>query len=149
MIQERAIVIGIEGNLAIIQMQRESACCNCELNSGCGMGAIGRLLGHRRKPLTINNEYNLKAGDRVLLGLADHAFLKASLLIYGLPLVGLIGGGLLAQWVFSGSELHGFIFAVTGFIAGLWCSGLIAKINFSQSFNAKILDFGSEPKDRF
>jgi len=147
MIEEQAIVSGLEGDLAIIRMQRQSACSHCELNKGCGTGAIGRLLGHRSKPLAIRNDYDLKAGDRVLVGLPDRAFLNASLLIYGLPLVALIGGGLIAQWAFAGSELSVFIFSTAGFFAGLWFSGQIAKNHFSQQFNPRILEVGSEPID--
>jgi len=147
MIEEQAIVSGLDGDLAIIRMQRQSACSHCELNKGCGTGAIGRLLGHRSKPLAIRNDYNLKAGDRVLLGMPDRAFLNASLLIYGLPLVALIGGGLMAQWAFAGSELSVFIFSTAGFFAGLWFSGQIAKNHFSQQFNPQILEVGSEPID--
>ncbi len=147
MIEEQAIVSKLDGDLAIIRMQRQSACSHCELNKGCGTGAIGRLLGHRSKPLAIRNDYNLKAGDRVLLGLPDRAFLKASLLIYGLPLVALIGGGLLAQWAFTESELSVFILSTAGFIAGLWFSGQIAKNHYSQQFNPQILEVGSEPID--
>ena len=146
MIEEQAIVTEIEEDLAMIQMQRHSACSHCELSRGCGTGAIGRLLGHRSKPLTIRNRYNLKPGDSVVLGMPDEALLKASLLIYGLPLAGLIGGGLVAQWAFSESELYVFIFAVAGFIAGLTFSGLIAKSHFSQQFDPKILEAGGEPK---
>lgn len=146
MIEEQAIVTGLDGDRAMIQMQRHSACSHCELNSGCGTGAIGRLLGHRSKPLTIRNKHNLKTGDSVVLGMPDEAFLKASLLIYGLPLAGLIGGGLVAEWTFSASELYVFIFAVAGFIVGLTFSGLIAKSRFSQQFDPKILEAGSEPK---
>ncbi|MCZ6882665.1 MAG: SoxR reducing system RseC family protein [Gammaproteobacteria bacterium] len=147
MIEEQAIVSGLEGDLAIIRMQRQNACSHCELNKGCGTGAIGRLLGHRSKPLAIRNDYDLKAGDRVLVGLPDRAFLNASLLIYGLPLVALIGGGLIAQWAFAGSELSVFIFSTAGFFAGLWFSGQIAKNHFSQQFNPRILEVGSEPID--
>jgi len=147
MIEEQAIVSGLDGELAIIRMQRQSACSQCELNKGCGTGAIGRLLGHRSKPLAIRNDYDLKTGDRVLLGLPDRAFLKASLLIYGLPLVALIGSGLLAQWAFTGSELSVYILSTAGFIAGLWVSGWIAKNHYSQQFNPQILEVGSEPID--
>jgi sigma-E factor negative regulatory protein RseC len=147
MIEEQAVVTGLDGDLAMIQMLRHSACSHCELNSGCGTGAIGRLLGHRSKPLTIRNESNLKPGDRILLGMPDRAFLRASLLIYGLPLAGLIGAGLVAEWAFAGSELHVFIFSAAGFIAVLSFSSFIAKNYFSQQFNPKILQLDGEPKD--
>ena len=148
MIKEQAIVTGLDGNLASIQMQRNSACSHCELNSGCGTGTIGRLLGYRSKPLTIKNNYCLKPGDKVILGMSDHAFLKANLLIYGLPLIGLIGGGLVAQWIFPGAELTGLMFATAGFVAGLSSSGLIANKSTSHLFDAKVLEVDGEPKDR-
>ena len=147
MVKEKAIVTGLEGDLAMIQMLRHSACNHCELNSGCGTGAIGRMLGHRSKPLTIRNKFNLNPGDRVLLGMPDRAFLRASLLIYGLPLAGLIGAGLVAQWAFPGSDLYVFIFSAAGFIAGLSSSSLIAKNHFSQQFNPKILQVDGELKN--
>jgi sigma-E factor negative regulatory protein RseC len=147
MIKEQATVTGIEGNWAVIQMQRASVCSHCELNSGCGMGAIGRLLGHRSKPVMIVNEHQLKAGDSVILGLPERAFLKASLLIYGLPLLGLMVGGLLASWVIGKSELFVIAFALVGFVAGLQISAKIARNQHSSQFSPKVLEVRSEPTD--
>jgi sigma-E factor negative regulatory protein RseC len=146
MIEEQAIVTGTDGDMAIIQMQRHNACSGCELNNGCGTGAIGRLLGHRSKPLSIRNRDNLKSGDRVVLGMPDKAFLKASLLIYGLPLAGLMSAGMISQWLFADSEIYVVIFSAVGFIAGLASSGQIAKKRFSRQFNPKILKVVGEPK---
>jgi len=146
MIEEQAIVTGLDGDLAMIRMQRHSVCSQCELNKGCGTGAIGRLLGHRNKPLAIRNNFNLKVGDSVLLGLPDKAFLKASLLIYGLPLMALIGGGLLAQWAITESQLIVIIISTAGFITALYLSGIIAKKYFSKQFDPHILEVGGEPK---
>jgi sigma-E factor negative regulatory protein RseC len=147
MIEEQAIVTGLDGDLAMIQMQRHSTCSHCELSKGCGTGAIGRMLGHRSKPLAIGNKFDLKAGDSVLLGLPERAFLKASLLIYGLPLAALIGGGMLAQWTIVESEMSVIIFSTAGFTTALWLSGLIAKKYYSQQFNPRVLEIRGEPKD--
>lgn len=146
MIEEKAVVTGVVGNLAMIEVQRKSTCSHCELSRGCGTGAIGRLLGHRNKPLTISNKYDLKPGDRVLLGMPDKAFLKASLLIYGMPLLGMMAGGLLAQWLFGSSEMVTIILATTGFAAGLAFSANIAKRRFLPQFNPVILESNGEPK---
>ena len=145
MIKEQATVTGIDGNWAVIQMQRQSVCSHCELNSGCGMGAIGRLLGHRSKPVMIKNEHKLKAGDSVVLGLPDRAFLKASLLIYGLPLLGLMASGLLARWIIGESELFVIVFALVGFVAGLQISAKIARNQYSNQFSPQILEVRGEP----
>lgn len=146
MIEEKAIVTGVVDDLAMIQMQRQSACSHCELSRGCGTGALGRLLGHRSRPLTISNKYNFRTGDRLVIGMQDKAFLNASLLIYGLPLLGMMAGGLLAQWLFGKSEMVTIILAITGFACALAYSAYIARSRFSGQFNPVILKYNGEPK---
>lgn len=146
MIKEQATIVSLSGNRAEVQMDRQSACSHCEMSHGCGTGAIGRLLGKRSKPVNIEIEQDLKPGDLVELGLPDKAFLKASLLIYGLPLLGLFIGSILAETLFSDSEFMVFIFAIAGLISGLAVSGTIARIKFAGQFNPKILAVISEPK---
>ena len=146
MVKEKAKVTGLDGNWALVQMQRQSACSHCELSNGCGTGAIGRLLGHRRKPVKIKNEDQLKPGDSVVLGLPEGAFLKASLLIYGLPLLGLMVGGMLALWITGESELFAFVFAAAGFVTGLQISALLARRQYSNQFSPRILQVRGEPK---
>ena len=95
----------------------------------------------------IVNEHQLKAGDRVILGLPERAFLKASLLIYGFPLLGLMVGGLLARWVIGESELFVITFALAGFVAGLQISAKIARNQYSNQFSPKVLEVRGEPTD--
>jgi len=145
MVKEQATVTGLDGNWALVQMQRQSACSHCDLSNGCGTGAIGRLLGHRRKPVMIKNEHRLRPGDSVMLGLPEGAFLMASLLIYGLPLLGLIVGGMLASWIIGESELFAFVFASAGFVIGLQISAQFARKQYSNHISAKILQVRGEP----
>jgi sigma-E factor negative regulatory protein RseC len=148
MIRETATVTRLEGSQAVIDIQRQSVCGHCELNNGCGTGAIGRLLGHRSKSLKITNDKGLKPGDQVILGMQERAYLNASLVIYGLPLMGLISGGLLSQWVFGESDVNAFIGASAGMTLCLIFSNLIAKYRFSRQFNPTILQIIAEPKDK-
>ena len=147
MIKEKAIVTRREGNQVVIEMQRQSVCGHCELNNGCGTGAIGRLLGHRNKPLKITSKMDLKPGDQVILGIQDRAYLNASLIIYGLPLLGLISGGLLSQWIFGESDFNAFAGAAIGLTLCLIFSNQISRYRFSQQFNPEILQVIAEPKD--
>lgn len=149
MIEEQAIVVGVKGETAEIQMQRQSACSHCELSRGCGTGAIGRLLGHRSKPLIVENALNLKPGDHILLVMPDQSFLKASLLIYGLPLGLLVVAAIAAEALFAGSELLVPIAAGGGFLGGLIISAKLAGKRFSEQFKPKILRINNEPTDRF
>ncbi len=149
MIEEQAIVIGVKGDYVEIQMQRQSACSHCELNKGCGTGAIGRMLGHRSKPLLIENTLNLIPGDRILLGMPDRSFLKASLLLYGLPLGLLVVTAVTMETISNGSEMLVLISAAAGFLGGLYISARLAGNRFATQFNPRILRINSEPSDQF
>ena len=113
MLSESALVTRRDGNRVELELQRSSACDNCELSQGCGTGALGRLLGHRSRPLVIETDKDCEPGDRVLLELPESALVRASLLLYGLPLFGLVFGGLLAallalaEWLVVSIALFG------------------------------------------
>lgn len=145
MIEERASVTRVDGKWAEIELHRQNACGHCELNKGCGTGAIGRMLGHRSKPVRILNGPGLKVGDNVVLGLPEQAVFRASLLVYGLPLLGLIGAGLFSQWLLGESEILALVFALTGFMAGLVASATIARNNYSSQYSPQILEVSGEP----
>jgi len=149
MIEEQAMVLRAQDGRVEIQMQRQSACNHCELNQGCGTGAIGRLLGHRSKPLVIDSNLVLKPGDRITLGLPDSSFLKASLLIYGLPLFALVLSSAAGHWFFNGTETEVLLSAIAGFCGGLVISSKLAKQRFSQQFYPRILKINSEPTNQF
>jgi sigma-E factor negative regulatory protein RseC len=117
MITEQAIVTRCNGKLVELELQRGSACADCELSQGCGTGALGRLLGKRSKPLVIETEHDLKPGDRLQLGLSESALVKASMIVYGLPLLGMIVAGLLASFTIVSEALIALA-AVVGFIVG-------------------------------
>ena len=117
MITEQAIVTRCNGKQVELELQRGSACAGCELSQGCGTGALGRLLGKRSKPLVIETEHDLKPGDRLQLGLSETALVKASLIVYGLPLLGMIVAGLLASFTIVSEALIALA-AVVGFIVG-------------------------------
>ena len=148
MIKEKATVISLSGDTAEVQMQRQSACSHCEMSQGCGTGAIGRLLGKRSKPVEIKVDRELKPGEQVEIGLPDKAFLRAGLLIYGMPLLGLFIGLALAEIMAShsnlSSDLIGFVFALIGLVLGLLIGAYIAKTKFGNQLNPKILAVISE-----
>ncbi len=149
MIEEQAIVVGVKGEQVEIQMQRQGSCNHCELNTGCGIGAIGRMLGHRNKPILIDNTLNMKPGDHILLGMPDRSFLKASLLLYGLPLGLLVVIAVVLEAVFEASEELVLTGAVAGFAGGLFIAARLARRHFSGQLNPRILQINSEPTDQF
>lgn len=117
MLTEAAIVTRRDGRRIELELQRGSACGNCELSQGCGTGALSRLLGRRSRALFIETEQQLEPGDEVQLVLSESALVKASLTLYGLPLLGMMLAGLLAASVVA-TEWLVVVAAVVGFYGG-------------------------------
>ena len=117
MLSESARVIRSDGRRVELELQRASACGNCEMNQGCGTGALGRLLGKRSRPLVIESDRHYQPGDEVEVVLPESSLVQASLLVYGLPLAGMLVAGLLASAT-SDSEWLVAIASLCGFTAG-------------------------------
>jgi sigma-E factor negative regulatory protein RseC len=120
MLTEAARVIRRDGNRVELELQRGSACGHCELSQGCGTGALGRLLRRRSRPLVIETDRDCRPGDLVELEVPESSLLRASLLVYGLPLLGMLFAGLpaaaagLADWLVALAACAGF---AGGFVA--------------------------------
>ncbi len=127
MITESAIVTRCNGNQIELELQRGSACARCKLNQGCGTGALGRLLGQRSKPIVIESNCEVNPGDRLLLGMSESALVKTSLIVYGLPLLGMLLGGLFTA-VLGASEILVASISVVGFIGGFKFATFLAKV---------------------
>ena len=118
MITEQAVVTRREGEQIEVRLLRESACGDCELSQGCGTGALGRLLGNRSRPLRLECSQPLQPGDRLELGLSEAALVRASLTIYGVPLLGMLLAGLTAALGGLG-EVAVALSSIAGLFAGV------------------------------
>ena len=114
MIEEQALVVGIDAECALLEVVRRTPCGLCGQTRGCGVSVFGKLLGHRNNVFKALNSLNARIGDRVVVGLDEKALLASSLMVYGLPLalllVGAIAGTLLAPaggdaWPMAGAGL--------------------------------------------
>lgn len=145
MITEQAVVTTCDNGRVEVRLQRASACGHCELSQGCGTGAIGRLLGNRSRPLVIETEQDLKPGDKVLLGLSEAALVRASLVVYGLPLAAMIVAGLLAALAGLAEPWIALI-CITGFFAGFrFASHLVRRLEASP-LTPYIVDIRVNPR---
>ena len=126
MLTETARVIQRDGKRVELELQRGSACGHCELSQGCGTGALGRLLGKRSRPLVIETDQDCRAGDLVVLAIPEGALVSASLLLYGLPLLGLLLAGLVAM-SFALVEWQVVVIAGCGLFVGCRLAARLAR----------------------
>lgn len=139
MIEEQALVKALQGDQAIIQIQRQSACQSCEVNGACGTGSLGRLLGFRPQSLILKNEQNLKVGDIVVIGLAEKHFLHAGFLMYVLPLISLFFFAVLSDYLFSSTQWANALASIIGLAVGLMVTTKLANKTLADRFQPKFV----------
>ena len=144
MITEQAVVTACENGQVEVRLQRASACGHCELSKGCGTGAIGRLLGNRSRPFRVETDRDLKPGDEVLLGVSEAALVRASLLVYGLPLIAMITTGLLAALA-GLAEPWVALICVAGFFTGFRYASRLARRLEDDLLTPYIVDIRVNP----
>lgn len=124
MIEERARVVAIEGDRALVQTQRRSACQSCSVKSGCGSSVLSTVVGTRSTQLSVENTLNASLGDEVLLGMDENAMVQGSFLVYALPLLMLLVFALIGeQWAGAQQlnvELVSIVSGIAGFLIALW-----------------------------
>lgn len=128
MIEEVAVVTKVTGKLVQIQGEIKSTCHACEQSSQCASGQVAKALPHKKLTIELNNNLNLALGDKVIIGLPQEQLLSAAVYTYIWPLIGLIAGAVLAQWLSFPHELYQVCFAFIGAYTGF----SLAKIKQSQ-----------------
>jgi len=123
MIEEIAQVVAVDGDTILCQTQRSSTCHSCAVKEGCGTSVLAKVVGQRSTQISLPKTMDVKVGDEIVLGIEENALVQGSLLIYTLPLIGMISAALLAQfWAESEgivSELPIILAALGGFSGAL------------------------------
>lgn len=148
MIEENAIVVGVEADIAMLEVVRRTPCGLCGQTRGCGISLWGKLLGHRDNIFKADNQIDAKIGDMVVVGIEEQALLLSSLTAYGVPLLAMFLGAVLAT-ALSSTELvnevgradrNAVIGAVLGLVAGLfWVKGHNAGRGLGKGYRPVIL----------
>lgn len=149
MIEEHAVVVGVEQDSAMLEIVRRTPCGLCGQTRGCGISLWGRLFGHRSNIFKAMNQINAKVGDSVIVGIEEQALLRSSLTVYGVPLLAMLAGALLGGGVFAGDANHADGYAVFGAVAGLvlgllWLKGHAAGRSLDAHYRPVILRAGDQ-----
>jgi sigma-E factor negative regulatory protein RseC len=109
--EKEAWVVGVEGENIRLRYLRHSACANC--------GAC-LTMGRKDQELVLPNKMNLQVGDKVVVGLSSSSFLRATLIVYMVPLLffllGYVVGDFclmslgLSKWREAGGMISGLLF---------------------------------------
>lgn len=120
MLESEAIVTHTEGGYAYIDVSGAGAgvgCGHCHEAGGCQSGVLGQVFGSDKRLFKVANILQAVPGERVVIGIAEGATVRAAGLAYGLPLVCLIGGAAVGTAFAPPGGID--LWATLGAIAGL------------------------------
>ncbi|MFC0444715.1 SoxR reducing system RseC family protein [Pseudidiomarina halophila] len=122
MIREVAIIKTVEQDTLLVTTELKSGCSGCAQQSNCGAGIISKAFSDRRAEFRVAKPagMNFTAGEQIELLLPEQMLTRASLLIYGVPLMALLITAIVAQLLFGISEGRAILLSLAGFAASFW-----------------------------
>ncbi len=127
MIEEEGVVAEVSGEIAKVAVLAKSACAQCASAGVCHPGD-----GEFMEAL---NPLGAKKGQKVKVVVAPQAYLKASIILYGLPMAAFIAGAIVAKNIAlqHGNAENSDLWA---FIAGT--ASLLLSFIFIRAYNKKV-----------
>jgi sigma-E factor negative regulatory protein RseC len=127
MIEEEGIVAEVEGNIARVSILAKSACESCSASGVCHPG--------EQEYMEASNPLGAQKGQKVKVVLAPQIYLKASIILYGIPMVVFVTAAILGKNValYYGSATNSDLWA---FIAGMGC--MLVSFVFIRLYNKKV-----------
>ncbi len=135
MIEQKVKVVKLFSDMAICESLSRTGCAKCEAGEGCGGGVFSKLFGSKTYQIEVLNKLQLQPGEKVTIGISESAITFGSLLLYFVPLLGLILGALIAELgQQKPDELWTILMSIVGFFLGI----LLVKSNMKTKFFLKM-----------
>jgi len=126
MLETRAIVVQVQGEEALVEAKGGGGCGNCSSEGGCGSGKLTQLFCNKPRRFKVHNESHAVVGDEVQILLQDGILLRGSILMYVVPLVLLLTGGMIGSSL-GGDAASRDGFAAVGAVIGLSVGFVLAR----------------------
>ena len=143
MIEETGQVVEVEGEFAWVETQRQSTCGSCAANKGCGTAVLSKVLGQKRNRVRALNRAGAHPGDTVTVGIQEDALVRGSLAMYAVPLLALLGGGLVGQYLqqsYGSGEGLVILAGLIGLFGGLlWLRGFSRRAQSNPRYQPVVL----------
>jgi sigma-E factor negative regulatory protein RseC len=114
----QSLVHDEHGEHAVVGVDALVVCARCAAGKGCGAGLFGSSSRLRQIEVSVPQGLQVSEGDLVEIAMAPNNLLRASLIVYGLPLVGAVLAAALAFGLQLG-DVAASAAALAGLGAGL------------------------------
>ena len=112
--EEHGVVKEIRGSWALVLTDRQAMCGECVARGYCHM-----LGGGKEMIAEAINSVGAKAGDFVKIGIPEGTVTKASMVVYMVPALGLVGGATLGYYIARSFRFDVNLLTLVGSIIGL------------------------------
>lgn len=116
MVEGIARVVAIDGGRVWLEAETTGACASCSAKAGCASGDKSSRRVPRR--FAMNNDFDGRIGDRIVVGIPEGALLRASATAYLLPLLAMLAAAVMAEHL-GGGDAVAALAAVAGLVGGL------------------------------
>lgn len=122
-----ARVVAVEGGRAWLEPEETTSCGTCHSAGLCSIGKDGGNAKRKAaKRFQLPGDLGLRVGERVVVGIAEGTLLRGAATAYGLPLLTLLGGGILGQELYATDGMAA-LGAASGLVLGLGLAKLLAN----------------------
>ena len=145
MIEEPATVIKGEQGFAWVETRRDSVCGACATRKACGTATLAKVLGQRQRCVRAVNGIGATVGDRVTIGLTEGALVQGSLVVYLVPVLGLLCGAGVGELLAgnigaSQTEPIAVLMGLTGMALGVaWVRRFARRIETDRRYQPVLL----------
>ena len=142
MIEEQAQVVEIKDDHLVLQVQTKSACGSCVAKAGCGTSVLAKVVGRKFTRFQAANNVKAEVGDTVIVGIAEDALLKGSLMMYIVPIMGMLIFALLGDYFFTDAdyviEHDRDVKIALSSIVGLFLGSLLSRWYFKRDNSVQL-----------
>jgi len=121
--EEHGVVKEIRGSWALVLTDRQAMCGECVARGYCHM-----LGGGKEMIAEAINSAGAKAGDFVKIGIPEGTVTKASMVVYMVPALGLVGGATLGYYLARPLGFDVNLLTLVGSIIGLGIALTVARL---------------------
>jgi sigma-E factor negative regulatory protein RseC len=104
----------------MVQAEQGNGCGQCN-GKGCGTGKLSQLFCSKPRQFQVHNPIKAIVGDEVIVTIAEGAVFRGISLVYAVPLLLMMAGALLGDWMAAQSgqnDVYSAIGALCGLAAG-------------------------------
>lgn len=143
MLETEAVIVKINNSVAYVETQRVSGCGHCDPQKGCATSTLTKFFGGKKTFFKAMNPIDAQVGDSVVIGVEDGAVLKGSLAVYLLPVIFVLSGAGIGNYLASSvteQDLFAVIGAGAGLVAGyVWIRAYTVFVSKSRHFQPVVL----------